>query len=413
MTTTSSKLALCCGLAVLTTGAFAQQPAAAPAPGRTPPAPGTAAAPATPATPRAAPGNPGVQIPGRSASGGTTGAITATTTPTNGGLRFNFRNAPLETVLNYMSEAAGFVIIMESPVRGNIDMWSAQPVTKEEAVQLLNLALNKHGYTASAQGRNLVVTTKDEAKKRNIPIRTGNDPLEIPETAEMVMQIIPLRRLDAVQAATDLGPLMPSSATLSASQDSNSLIVTDTQINVRHIVTLVSSLDSSIDGVSTMRVFRLENADPAEMANLLTNVFQTSTTVAGASRSSAASKTGKTTARKQGSSRSSASAGLNTPVVAIADPRTYSVIVTADKEDMPAIAEIISQLDSSASRKQKVFVYTLENADVRQVENVLRNLFQSSGARTTTTNQPDPLTTRASSNTQTSGPNIQLGTTRR
>jgi general secretion pathway protein D len=413
MTTTSSKLALCCGLAVLTTGAFAQQPAAAPAPGRTPPAPGATPAPAAPrATPP--PGNTGVQIPGRSTPGavGSTSNTTATTTPTNGGLRFNFRNAPLETVLNYMSEAAGFVIIMESPVRGNIDMWSAQPVTKEEAVQLLNLALNKHGYTASAQGRNLIVTTKDEAKKRNIPIRTGNDPLEIPETAEMVMQIIPLRRLDAVQAATDLGPLMPSSATLSASQDSNSLIVTDTQINVRHIVTLVSSLDSSIDGVSTMRVFRLENADPVEMANLLTNVFQTSTTVAGASRSSAASKTGKTTARKQGS-RSSASAGLNTPVVAIADPRTYSVIVTADKEDMPAIAEVISQLDSSASRKQKVFVYTLENADVRQVENVLRNLFQSSGARTPTSNQPDPLTTRASSNTQTSGPNIQLGTTRR
>jgi len=77
---------------------------------------------------------------------------------TTGGLRFNFRGAPLETVLNYLSEAAGFVIVLETPVRGNIDMWSAQPVSRSEAVQLLNLAINKSGYTATLKGRTLVVS---------------------------------------------------------------------------------------------------------------------------------------------------------------------------------------------------------------------------------------------------------------
>lgn len=334
------------------------------------------------------------------------------------GLRFNFRGAPLETVLNYMSEAAGYVIVLESPVRGTIDMWSAQPVSREEAVQLLNLALNKNGYTASVQGRNLIVSSKDDAKKRNIPIRTGNDPLEIPENAEMVMQIIPLRHIDAVQAATDLATLLPSSSTLTANQDSNSLVVTDTQINVRHIVSLVAALDGSSDSVSAMRVFKLENADPVEMANLLTNVFQApvgSVSGSAAQRQSAARNATRSTQRPRSSSGGSGAAASGvrtTPVVAVADPRTYSVIVTAPKEEMPEIAEIVAQLDSSNARKQKVFVYTLENADVRQVENVLKNLFQSSNARTTTSNQPDPLTTRASSNTQTSGPNISLGTTR-
>ena len=92
------------------------------------------------------------------------------------GLRFNFRGAPLEMVLNYMSDAAGFVIVLETPVSGTVDMWSAQPVSKEEAVQLLNIALNKNGYSASVQGRNLIVSSKDDAKKQNIPIHTGNDP---------------------------------------------------------------------------------------------------------------------------------------------------------------------------------------------------------------------------------------------
>jgi general secretion pathway protein D len=388
--------ALALGLAQLAGPSAVAQPAPAPQP--SPPRP-AAAAPAT---------RPPATSP---AAGATTPGTAARPTNTNG-LRFNFRGAPLETVLNYMSEAAGFIIVLESPVRGTIDMWSSQPVSREEAVNLLNLALNKNGYTARVQGRNLIVSTKEDAKQRNIPIRTGNDPAEIPETADMVMQIIPLRYIDAMQAATDLATLLPSSATITANQDSNSIVVTDTQMNVRHIVTLVSALDTSIDSVSTMRIFKLQNADPVEMANLLMNIFQAPVTGAAANRAAASaasrSKTGKT--RKQGSS----SGGVrSTPVIAVADPRTFTIIVTASKDDMPEVSEIVEQLDASSERKQKVFVYTLENADVRQVENVLKNLFQTGSARTPTSNEPDPLLTRARSNAQTSGANTSLGNTRR
>lgn len=348
--------------------------------------------------------------------------VEARSAPRNGqpGLTFNFRGAPLETVLNYMSEAAGFVIVLESPVRGTVDMWSAKPVSREEAVQLLNLALNKNGYTAVAQGRNLVVSSKEDAKKRNIPIRTGNDPHEIPDTAEMVMQIIPLRRIDAQQAAVDLATLLPSTSTITANADSNSLVVTDTNINVKHVVTLVSALDGSSDSVSAMRIFKLENADPVEMASLLTNLFQSGAT-GGLSGNPMAQMMAMRGSQQRGggsnrsgrSSGSSSSGVRSTPVQAVADPRTFSVIVTASKEEMPEIAQIVAQLDSSTARKQRVYVYTLENADVRQVETVLKNLFQSNNQRASqNTNTADPLATRASSNTQTAGPNIQLGTAR-
>ncbi|MEY2879861.1 MAG: hypothetical protein RLZZ15_2241, partial [Verrucomicrobiota bacterium] len=190
-----------------------------------------------------------------------------------GELKFNFRGAPLETVLNYMSEAAGFIIQLDTPVRGNVDMYSAQPVTREEALQLLNFALSKAGYTSTVQGRIISISSKEDAKKRNLPIRTGNSPDEIPNTAEMVIQIIPLRHLDATTAARDLGTLLPGTSTLTANADSNSLVVTDTNINLKQVVTLVNALDTSIDTVSTMKIFKLKNADPYEMAQLLTNLY--------------------------------------------------------------------------------------------------------------------------------------------
>jgi type II secretory pathway component GspD/PulD (secretin) len=406
MKTTLLTPSLWLGFAAFAAGASAQTAAPAPVP-----APDKAPAPDT----RAVPGPRPAAKPGE--------------------LRFNFRGAPLETVLNYMSDAAGFIIVLETPVRGTVDMWSSQAVTREEAVQLLNQALNKNGYSASVQGRSLIVSSKDDAKKKNIPIRTGNDPQEIPMNAELVMQIIPLRRIDATQAARDLATLIPGSATLTANQDSNSLVVTDTNINVRHIVEIVSALDTSADTVSTMKMFKLTNADPVEMAQLITNIFSTpgqgqSATAGrggaggfpggfpgvpgfggrgGTTGGGATGRTSRTGTTGGGASSSSRS----TPVVAIADARTYSVIVTAGKDAMPEISDIIAQLDASPARKQKVFVYTLENADVKQVESVLKNLFQSSNARASTSTQTDPLATRAANNSQTTSSNTTLSTSGR
>lgn len=364
--------------------------------------------PATPAAPPAAtpPGARPVEAPPGAAA-----------YPQDGTLRFNFRGAPLETVLNYMSDAAGFVIILDTPVRGTVDMWSAQPVSKAEAIQLLNLALNKNGYTATLQGRNLIIASKDEAKKKNLPIRTGNDPKEIPANAEMVMQVIPFRYITASKVATDIATLIPSSATVTANEDSNSLVVTDTNLNVRHIVEIVSALDLSIQSDAAMRIFKLHNADPKEMADLITQLYPTTSptgaggpTMAGfpfpggspriSAFLSSRGSSGSSNRGRDSSNRNSSGSRTSAPVTAVADARTQSVIVTGSKDTLQQIGEIIAQLDESSARKQKVFVYTLENADVSQVENVLKNLFETNTSRGSTNNQNDPLSNRANNNTQ-------------
>lgn len=370
--------------------------------------------------------------------------------PAPGTLKFNFRGAPLETVLNYMSQEAGFIIVPETPIRGTVDMFSAQPVTRDEAVQLLNYALSRNGYAAVVNGRTIVISSKDDAKKKNLPIRTGNDPDEIPNTAEMFIQIIPLRHLDATTAARDLGTMLPNSSAITANVDSNSLLVTDTNINLKQVVTLVNALDTSTDAISTMKIFKLKNADPYEMAALLTNLYATPTN--GQGQNGRGGQNGFGNAGRGGAlgalfgggfggaggfgagglggggrgggagfgggggrgGRGGNTGARNVPVVAVADPRTFSVIVTASKEQMTDISEMVAQLDSSPARKQKVFVYTMENANVKQVETILKNLFQSSTGRTTTNNQPDALTSRATINAQQNTvPTIQLGNTTR
>src|SRR6266545_1323896 len=149
------------------------------------------------------------------------------------GLRLNFRGVPLEMVLNYLSDAAGFVINIKpgTDVRGKVDVWSNQPLSKDEAVDLLNTVLNQNGFAAVRNERTLTIMSRKDAKTEDIPVRRGNEPKDIQKNDEMVTQIIPVRYANATQLTKDLLPLLPSGAEMTANESANALVITDTQAN--------------------------------------------------------------------------------------------------------------------------------------------------------------------------------------
>src|SRR5207247_8601879 len=151
------------------------------------------------------------------------------------GLRLNFRGVPLDMVLNYLSEAAGFIIVLETELKGKVDVWSNQPLSKEEAIDLLNTVLAKNGYAAIRNGRTLKIVSRDEAKTKDIPVRAGSDPDQIPKNDEMVTQVIPVKYANATQLTQNLQGLLPSYATLTANDSGNALVLTGTQSDIRRM----------------------------------------------------------------------------------------------------------------------------------------------------------------------------------
>ena len=202
----------------------------------------------------------------------------AETTPSSGpdAIRLNFRNAPLDQVLSHLSEAAGFVVVMETAVKGDVSVISNQPLTRDEAVDLLNSVLGKNGYAAIRDGRTLTIVDRSTAKSRNIPVKVSNDPALIPANDEVVTQIIPIRYVEAEQLAKDLSTFVSANATFVANAAGNSIVMTDTQSNIRHLVEIIRAIDTSAQSETEIRVFKLKNANPGEVATLLTELFNTS-----------------------------------------------------------------------------------------------------------------------------------------
>jgi len=88
------------------------------------------------------------------------------------GLRLNFRNAPLRSVLSYLHEAAHLPIEVEPNVEidRTIDLWDDKLVDKAEAISLLKRALGEDGYTAVQRSGMLAIIRSQDAKKHYIPL---------------------------------------------------------------------------------------------------------------------------------------------------------------------------------------------------------------------------------------------------
>lgn len=296
------------------------------------------------------------------------------------GLRLNFRNAPLELVLNYLSEAAGFIIVPEVDVRGRVDVWSNDPLTRDEAVDVLSRVLSKNGFALLRDGRTLTVVTKEEARKRDIPVRSGYEPSSIPKDDQIVTQIIPVRFISAPQLARDLAPLLPATATLTANEGGNALVITDTQANIRRMAEIVKALDTSVSSLSAVRVFQLRYADAKSIATVLREVFATTDTSRGTdprSRFFSFFRGGGPPGFSGGGESTTSSGGRPgaSRVVATADERSNALVVAAPEDLMPTIEELVNAVDVNVEDITEIRVFPLQHADPQEMADLLTSLF--------------------------------------
>jgi len=319
------------------------------------------------------------------AAGALTASLAAVRPDRTNELRMNFRGAPLSLVLDYLSEAAGFIINQSVEVRGKVDVWSKDPLTSEEAVTLLNSVLKKNGYAVIRDGRILTITSLETAKTSDLQVVSGNDPDKVLKSDEVVTQIIPIRYANAAQLINNLQVLLPSNASLSANEAANSLILIATQTDIRRMLRIVRALDGSIASVSSIRVFALRYADATQLATVIQQLFPSQ----GSSQNA-----GGMNGRGQfldmvgggfgppgfgggpgGNSSGSGNNSAPAKVVAVADEGSNSLIVSSPPDLLRTIATVVQQIDQPFRDTTELRVFRLRNADPAELADQLTHLF--------------------------------------
>ena len=186
------------------------------------------------------------------------------------------------------------------------------------------------------------------------------------------------------------------------------------------VTNVIDKLDQPIQDITQVRVFKLYHADPSSVADELASLFsppdQTGSSSGGnrgqgpqftGGRGGAGGRGGGG-AGGRGGGAAFTGGGLGgfggggtsqrmlreTTITTVADPRTASVIVTASKNMMPDIEQVIHEMDGVDSRPVVVTAIDIPGGDPVDVQTALQKLFPAGmGGRTTTTLQ-SPLESR-------------------
>jgi len=213
-----------------------------------------------------------------------------------------------------------------------------------------------------------------------------------------------------------------------ADERANALIVAASANLIPAVAKLVQQLDQQVNDLTQMRVFRLQNADPTELVDQLAQLFPDESgngSSAGQLTLNMGRPSGPPGSGGFGADTSSAQSDSRERkkkqgrVLAVADLRSSSILVSAGSARMPQIAALIKQLDADAGRKEVVSTWNLRNADPMDVKQVLQDLFnrnttaQNNNSSNPLLGQNNPLISRqtqqASSTTTTR--NSGLGST--
>jgi type II secretory pathway component GspD/PulD (secretin) len=212
---------------------------------------------------------------------------------------------------------------------------------------------------------------------------------------------------------------------VTADESSNALIINSSPETLASISNIVQELDQPTTEITELRLFKLNNADASELADQLSQLFPDASKASEQNQNQAGFRFGPfgggpggpPGANPNSQSDTGDRAKKKSQVLAAADRRSNSVLVSAPTTLMPTIAQMVEQLDASSARRELVQVYDLHGADPSDVRQILQDLFNRNNTQRTTTaannsltGQNNPLNARETQSENTGNTSSGFGT---
>lgn len=284
---------------------------------------------------------------------------------------FDGTDLDIREMIKQISALTGKNFIINDKVRGKITIISDKPMTPDEAYQAFLSALEINGFTTVMTPAGLIniIPQRDSNQKPIDLIRIRE---KTPNTDKYVTRIIQLENTSAKDMATVIKGMVSKNGNMFAYPATNSIIVTDTGSNIRHIMDLIKELDQEGEQ-QILDMIPIIHADAKDIADKITEIFE---------KEKEPTVTRRIFRRRPGASQDLEDVEPLSKVVA--DERTNSIIVLATKRAILKVRELVAKLDRSiAGAEGRIHVYYLKFAKAKEVSEVLTSLVKESAPKTT------------------------------
>ncbi|MBF0281616.1 MAG: type II secretion system secretin GspD [Zetaproteobacteria bacterium] len=176
-------------------------------------------------------------------------------------ITMNFKDADIQSVIQFVAEFSGKNFLVDSRVKGNVTIISPKAIPEKAAYDVFLSILEINGFTAIESGDVIKILPLADAKQQGVAVNTyqqsrGSD--------RLVTQVITLNYADATKLVAILRPLMSPQSHLVAHASGNLLLLTDMAQSVRKLTEIVEVLDASELLVTELVPLRFASAEKME-----------------------------------------------------------------------------------------------------------------------------------------------------
>ena len=247
-------------------------------------------------------------------------------------IRFSFEQVDIRVFTQIVGDFTGKRFVVGDDVTGKITVVSPN-VSRAAAYKLFSAVLQSSGYIIVTEGEiNRIVRMPDRKMGMGTVIADGD---KSPEFG-LVTRIIHLEHVTASEMRKMLETQLQRKDSVSALDETNHLVITDTADSIRQVEELVSRLDQP--GLARiMEVIALEHADAVELAKQLTSAYTETQSRADQLLTRIPSAEGSSVAM----------AAMRAPTIVPAE-HANRLILTGTQRQIEQLKDLIKQMDIAA-----------------------------------------------------------------
>ncbi|MGN8001716.1 type II secretion system secretin GspD [Acidovorax sp. 22279] len=310
-------------------------------------------------------------------------------------LSFNFEEAPVaEVARTILGDILKIPYVLHPPLAGTVTLSTRTPIQPDQAVFLLESALQANGLAMVRDVRGTYHVGKADALKSiGSAVRqfAGGSGAPLPPGYGAI--VVPLRFIGAGEMATILRPLAPADAIVRVDNVRNLLVLAGTRSQAEGWLDLVNTFDVDLLKGMSVGLFPLKYATIKEVEAALRLVSGSAQAPAGAPSGSSLATTAGAASVASGASAAAAMLGEGNPLfgalrVMPVERLNSILVVTPRAAYLEEARRWIEKLDqpSDNGAEAQLFIYRVQNGNAKHLASVLSGIFGSSQTNTATAN---------------------------
>lgn len=294
-------------------------------------------------------------------------------------VQLDFKEVELPVVIETIARITGRNFIYDDRVRGRVTIVSPSEVTADQAYAVFESVLKIKGFTAvPGPGGVLKIVPIRDAKESSID--TIKDDRPSANRDSFVTRLVPLLYIDAEAITNTIKPLVSKDASMVAYAPTNTIIITDTEANIRRLLSILEAIDVE-SYKEELAVIKVRHADASTLGQQISEIYgaEVSSTT---SQPRPAARARRTARGQKATPQPGQTTQPGQTVRIITDERTNSLLVLASRGSLQEIRDLVRQLDVPLVGEGRIHVYYLKHADAEELAGTLNGMLsgQTGGA---------------------------------